>query len=63
MKALTMQVTEKPRESQMSPLSLSLSLSHCCAAGGDRRDFSTGVMASRRMAAALKISLVLLPKF
>jgi hypothetical protein len=35
----------------------------CVAAHGDRRDFSTGVMASRRMAAALKISLVLLTKF
>ena len=52
-------MTEKPRESQMS----SLSLMFAALLLSDRRDFSAGVMASRRMTAALKISLVLLTKF
>src|SRR5262249_22160332 len=51
------------RESPGKPDFTSLTHVCCVAAHGDRRDFSTGVMASRRMAAALKISLVILTTF
>lgn len=61
MKALRMQVTEKLRESQMSPLSLMFA---ALLADGDRRDFSTGVVATGRMATALKTpSIVRMPAF
>src|SRR5262249_17343307 len=50
------------RETPGKPDVTPLTHVYCVAAPGDRRDFSTGVVASRRMA-ALQISLVLLTTF
>jgi len=48
MKALRMQVTEKPQESQMSPLSPMFA---ALLLRADCRNFCTGVVVNRRMAA------------